>query len=60
MQLKKKPVVCLDTDKAVHPVNAISMTKDTEKLHLGNSDNTKITITRYGNAISSRGSVILF
>ena len=62
IQKKVKSVVCLSTDKAVHPVNAMGMTKALmEKIALAkarNSDNTKITITRYGNVISSRGSVI--
>lgn len=62
IQNKVKSVVCLSTDKAVHPVNAMGMTKALmEKIALAkarSSKDTTITITRYGNVISSRGSVI--
>ena len=58
-----KKVVVLSTDKAVYPVNAMGMSKALmEKTALsypkhGNS-NTVISITRYGNVMASRGSVI--
>lgn len=62
IQNKVKSVVCLSTDKAVHPVNAMGMTKALmEKIALAKARSSKetiITITRYGNVISSRGSVI--
>jgi UDP-N-acetylglucosamine 4,6-dehydratase/5-epimerase len=57
-------VVCLSTDKAVYPVNAMGMTKALmEKLaqatsrHLG-AGQTTICSVRYGNVMYSRGSVI--
>lgn len=59
-----KKVIALSTDKAVYPINAMGISKALmEKVaiatarHLGNSK-TKITITRYGNVMASRGSVI--
>ena len=55
-------VICLSTDKAVYPVNAMGMSKALmEKVALANarqSKKTKIMITRYGNVMASRGSVI--
>jgi UDP-N-acetylglucosamine 4,6-dehydratase/5-epimerase len=57
-------VICLSTDKAVMPVNAMGMTKALmEKIasaSVGNPRNTNTTVcsTRYGNVIASRGSVI--
>lgn len=59
-----KSVVCLSTDKAVYPINAMGMTKALmEKLavavareHLATE--TRICVTRYGNVMFSRGSVI--
>jgi len=57
-------LVCLSTDKAVYPVNAMGMTKALmEKIaaatsrHLG-TDQTLISSVRYGNVMYSRGSVI--
>ena len=61
---KVKKVVCLSTDKAVYPVNAMGMTKALmEKIAISKSRNTsntetKICITRYGNVLFSRGSVL--
>ncbi len=59
---KVKKVVCLSTDKAVYPINAMGVSKAMmEKVILAksrNSVNTKICITRYGNVMASRGSVI--
>jgi len=56
-------VVCLSTDKAVYPVNAMGVSKAMmEKVFVAksrNSKNTTITGTRYGNVMASRGSVIL-
>lgn len=57
-------VVCLSTDKAVYPINAMGMTKALmEKTAMAfardfQDSNTRISITRYGNVMYSRGSVI--
>lgn len=57
-------VVCLSTDKAVYPINAMGMSKAlmekvAQSYSRGNSKSqTKIAITRYGNVMMSRGSVI--
>jgi UDP-glucose 4-epimerase len=58
-------IVCLSTDKAVYPINSMGMSKALmEKLiiskvrSLGRKSKTKICITRYGNVVGSRGSVI--
>jgi UDP-glucose 4-epimerase len=57
-------LVCLSTDKAVYPINAMGMSKALmEKVALSEARNnlqlkTRITITRYGNVMMSRGSVI--
>jgi UDP-glucose 4-epimerase len=57
-----KKVVCLSTDKAVYPINSMGMTKGVmEKVAIAKSRiayDTVITITRYGNVLASRGSVI--
>lgn len=58
-----RKIVVLSTDKAVYPVNAMGMSKALmEKTALsytkGKDHNTKISITRYGNVMASRGSVI--
>lgn len=55
-------LICLSTDKAVFPINAMGMTKAMmEKLAIAKSklsDKTIISCTRYGNVMGSRGSVI--
>ena len=55
-------VICLSTDKAAYPINAMGITKAIEeKIAVAksrNSHNTKICCTRYGNVMCSRGSVI--
>lgn len=55
-------VVCLSTDKAVYPINAMGISKALmEKVVVAksrNSDVTTICATRYGNVMASRGSVI--
>ena len=57
-------VVCLSTDKAVYPINAMGMTKALmEKVATSEARNnlnskTSIAVTRYGNVMMSRGSVI--
>lgn len=59
-----KSVVCLSTDKAVYPINAMGMSKALmEKTAMSvaraNLDSdTVISVTRYGNVMHSRGSVI--
>ena len=55
-------VVCLSTDKSVYPINAMGISKALmEKVAIAKSKNSKktnIIITRYGNVMGSRGSVI--
>lgn len=55
-------VVCLSTDKAVYPINAMGISKAMmEKVAVAksrNSGSTVICATRYGNVMASRGSVI--
>lgn len=54
-------VICLSTDKAVYPVNAMGMSKGMmEKVMVAKSRFSKTMIcgTRYGNVIASRGSVV--
>jgi UDP-glucose 4-epimerase len=59
-----KTVVCLSTDKAVYPINAMGMSKALmEKAAQAFARNhpesaTKVCVTRYGNVMYSRGSVI--
>ena len=55
-------VICLSTDKAVYPINAMGVSKAMmEKVFVAKSrltNKTKIIGTRYGNVMASRGSVI--
>ncbi len=55
-------VICLSTDKAAYPINAMGMSKAIEeKVAIAKSrmsGKTKICCTRYGNVMCSRGSVI--
>jgi len=55
-------VICLSTDKAAYPINAMGISKALmEKVAIAASRNTKDTtvcLTRYGNVMASRGSVI--
>ncbi len=55
-------VICLSTDKAAYPVNAMGTSKAMEEkvavARSRNSGRTKICCTRYGNVMCSRGSVI--
>ena len=59
-----KCVICLSTDKAAYPVNAMGTSKAmmekviVAKSRTVSSDRTKICCTRYGNVMCSRGSVI--
>jgi len=61
-----KTVICLSTDKAAYPINAMGMSKALmEKVAVAASRNipeggTKVCLTRYGNVMASRGSVIPF
>lgn len=59
-----KNVICLSTDKAAYPINAMGISKALmEKVAVAASRNipgggTKVCLTRYGNVMASRGSVI--
>ncbi|MBE6808986.1 MAG: NAD-dependent epimerase/dehydratase family protein, partial [Ruminococcaceae bacterium] len=59
-----KSVICLSTDKAAYPVNAMGISKALEervavaKSRTVSPQKTKICCTRYGNVMCSRGSVI--
>lgn len=64
IQNRVKRIVCLSTDKAVYPINAMGISKAMmEKVIVAKSRNldnldTVICCTRYGNVMASRGSVI--
>lgn len=64
VECQVKTVVCLSTDKAVYPINAMGMSKALmEKVAFSKARNskdsgTRIAVTRYGNVMMSRGSVI--
>lgn len=59
-----KSVVCLSTDKAVYPINAMGLSKammeKVAQAYARNNPNssTVVSVTRYGNVMYSRGSVI--
>jgi UDP-N-acetylglucosamine 4,6-dehydratase len=59
-----KKVICLSTDKAAYPINAMGISKALmEKVAISEARNIKeggpvICVTRYGNVMASRGSVI--
>lgn len=59
-----KQVICLSTDKAAYPVNAMGTSKAmmekiaVAKSRMVNPEHTKICVTRYGNVLCSRGSVV--
>lgn len=61
---KVKTIICLSTDKAAYPINAMGISKALmEKVAVAASRNipgdvTKVCLTRYGNVMASRGSVI--
>ena len=57
-----KKLVYLSTDKSVYPINAMGMSKGlAEKLLIAYTDSpTIMNIVRYGNVVSSRGSVVPF
>ena len=62
IEYKVGAVICLSTDKAAYPINAMGITKAIEeKIAVAKSrysGDTKICCTRYGNVMASRGSVI--
>ncbi len=62
IEAEVKAVICLSTDKAAYPINAMGMSKALEeKVAIAKSrtsGRTKICCTRYGNVMCSRGSVI--
>ncbi len=57
-----KKIICLSTDKAAYPINAMGISKAMmEKVAIAEARNLKDTVvclTRYGNVMASRGSVI--
>ena len=57
-----KKVICLSTDKAAYPINAMGISKALmEKVAIAaarNCNHTTVCLTRYGNVMASRGSVI--
>lgn len=59
---KVKKVICLSTDKAAYPINAMGISKALmEKVAIAasrDSTETTVCLTRYGNVMASRGSVI--
>ena len=60
---KVKKVICLSTDKAVYPINAMGISKAMmERIAISksliNKSKTTVCVTRYGNVMASRGSVI--
>ena len=62
IQCSVKHVIVLSTDKAVYPINAMGISKAMmEKVAVAksrNAESTIINVTRYGNVMASRGSVI--
>jgi UDP-glucose 4-epimerase len=62
IEARVEKVVCLSTDKAAYPINAMGISKALmEKIAIAKSKiakNTVITCTRYGNVLCSRGSVV--
>ncbi|MGY3055214.1 UDP-N-acetylglucosamine 4,6-dehydratase [Pedobacter sp. UYEF25] len=62
MANKVDKVICLSTDKAAYPINAMGISKALmEKVAIAasrNSKETTVCLTRYGNVMASRGSVI--
>ena len=61
VQLGVKRVIVLSTDKAVYPINTMGISKAMmEKVAVAKSriGSTIINVTRYGNVMASRGSVI--
>ena len=60
---KVKKIIYLSTDKAVYPINAMGVSgaygeNSYSKARMYSDSNTTICLTRYGNVMGSRGSVI--
>ena len=56
-----RSLVCLSTDKAVYPINAMGISKammEKVAVSFANQSDTTISVTRYGNVLYSRGSVL--
>ena len=66
IQNKVKKVITLSTDKACNPINLYGATKlCADKLtiaanNFSNNSQTKLSVTRYGNVVGSRGSIVPF
>jgi UDP-N-acetylglucosamine 4,6-dehydratase/5-epimerase len=63
IQYKVKKIICLSTDKAVYPINAMGISKAMmEKVALSKALNepkfTQVCVTRYGNVLGTRGSIV--
>lgn len=62
IEAEVQSVICLSTDKAAYPVNAMGVTKALEErvavAKSRTTNHTKICCTRYGNVMCSRGSVV--
>ena len=59
VEARVKNVVCLSTDKAAYPINAMGISKAMmEKVARANEGGTIVSCTRYGNVMCSRGSII--
>lgn len=63
VESKVKKLIVLSTDKAVYPINAMGMSKALmEKIAISNFNLNKngpiISVTRYGNVLASRGSIV--
>lgn len=64
LKYEVEKVICLSTDKAVYPINAMGMSKALmekiviAKSRMAGSNGTTFCVTRYGNVMASRGSVI--
>ena len=59
IEAEVEAVICLSTDKAAYPINAMGKSKASVAIAKSrNSGKTKICCTRYGNVMCSRGSVI--
>ena len=64
IEAKVKRIVCLSTDKAAYPINAMGISKAMmekiiiSKARMVDPEQTRICCTRYGNVMCSRGSVI--
>lgn len=60
-EFKVQKLICLSTDKAAYPINAMGISKammEKVAVSMSRNTNTIICLTRYGNVMASRGSVI--